>query len=185
MGAPQQEGVDRGAGSLREDGLAGRVTFREPFTPYPGAFGKTVAMLQPLGDFLVYRNLWGSGSAPPLSVILRKRFLNTAMLDYSGEIFFYFWAQARLKLPPGMLIHAIKDSNVLSAGAGLVMVWIMALMLLVPLAFTVLYTFRAVTEERHMSEDEDYRAYCRFIAQHGLIAILTRRPRKALASPGR
>jgi hypothetical protein len=86
--------------------------------------------LQPLGDFLVYRNLWGTGSAPPLSVILRKRFLNSAMLDYSGEVFFYFWAQARLKLPPGMLIHAIKDSNVLSAGAGLAMVWIMALALL-------------------------------------------------------
>jgi hypothetical protein len=98
----------------------------------PGFYVMLVAQffLQPLGDFLVYRNLWGTSSAPPLSVILRKRFLNSAMLDYSGEVFFYFWAQARLKLPPGMLLHAIKDSNVLSAGAGLAMVWIMALALL-------------------------------------------------------
>lgn len=98
----------------------------------PGFYVMLVAQffLQPLGDFLVYRNLWGAGNAPPLTVILRKRFLNSAMLDYSGEVFFYFWAQARLKLPRGMLIHAIKDSAVLSAGAGLAMVWVMALMLL-------------------------------------------------------
>jgi hypothetical protein len=52
------------------------------------------------------------------------------MLDYSGEAFFYFWAQARLKLKPGMLVHGIKDSNVLSAGAGLMMVYVMVLALL-------------------------------------------------------
>jgi hypothetical protein len=65
-----------------------------------------------------------------MKVILRKRLLNTFMLDYSGEAFFYFWAQARLKLAPGMLIHGIKDSNVLSAGAGLAMVYVMVLALL-------------------------------------------------------
>ena len=53
-----------------------------------------------------------------MAVILRKRLLNTFMLDYSGEAFFYFWAQARLKLAPGMLVHGIKDSNLLSGGAG-------------------------------------------------------------------
>jgi hypothetical protein len=52
------------------------------------------------------------------------------MLDYSGEAFFYFWAQARLKLAPGMLVHGIKDSNVLSGGAGLLMVYLMLLALL-------------------------------------------------------
>jgi hypothetical protein len=86
--------------------------------------------VQPLGDFFIYRNLWGRANAAPLSVILRKRFLNSAMLDYSGEVFFYFWAQRRLTLPPGLLVHSIKDSNILSAGAGLVMVWLLALALL-------------------------------------------------------
>ena len=28
-----------------------------------------------------------------MAVILRKRFLNTVMLDYSGEVFFFLWAQ--------------------------------------------------------------------------------------------
>lgn len=86
--------------------------------------------LQPLGDYLVYRNLWGRANTPPMAVILRKRLLNTFMLDYSGEAFFYFWAQARLKLKPGMLVHGIKDSNLLSGGAGLVMVYLMLLALL-------------------------------------------------------
>ncbi len=86
--------------------------------------------LQPFGDYLVYRNLWGGENTPPMKVILRKRLLNTFMLDYSGEAFFYFWAQARLKLAPGMLVHGIKDSNLLSGGAGLAMVYVMLLALL-------------------------------------------------------
>jgi hypothetical protein len=86
--------------------------------------------LQPFGDYFVYRNLWGAKNTPPMAVILKKRLLNTFMLDYSGEAYFYFWAQARLKLAPGMLVHAIKDSNLLSGGAGLAMVYVMVLMLL-------------------------------------------------------
>jgi len=86
--------------------------------------------LQPFGDYLVYRNLWGQQNTPPMAVILRKRLLNTFMLDYSGEAFFFFWAQARLKLKPGLLVHSIKDSNLLSGGAGLAMVYLMLLALL-------------------------------------------------------
>jgi hypothetical protein len=86
--------------------------------------------LQPFGDYFVYRNLWGLWNTPPMAVILRKRLLNTFILDYSGEAFFYFWAQAKLKLAPGVLVHSIKDSNVLSAGAGLAMVYLIVLALL-------------------------------------------------------
>jgi hypothetical protein len=86
--------------------------------------------LQPFGDYFVYRGLWGAANTPPMAVILRKRLLNTFMLDYSGEAFFYFWARARLKLAPGMLVHAIKDSNLLSGGAGLAMLYLIVLALL-------------------------------------------------------
>ena len=84
--------------------------------------------LQPFGDYFVYRNLWRD--PPPMAVILRKRLMNTFMLDYSGEAFFYFWAQRNLKLGPGMLAHGIKDSNILSGGAALVMVWVLGIVLL-------------------------------------------------------
>jgi hypothetical protein len=86
--------------------------------------------LQPLGDLVVYRRLWGAANTPPLAVILRKRFLNSVMLDYSGEVFFYFWARRKVKLSEGLLVHSIKDSNILSAGAGLAMVWLVGLALL-------------------------------------------------------
>lgn len=86
--------------------------------------------LQPFGDYFVYRNIWGRLQTPPMAVILRKRLMNTFMLDYSGEAFFYFWAQRNLNLPPGMAAHGIKDSNLLSGGAGLAMVWILGLILL-------------------------------------------------------
>ncbi len=85
--------------------------------------------IQPLGDLLIYRNLWRP-HAPPFAVILRKRFLNSAIFDYTGEVFFFLWAQKTLKLPKRMIVHAIKDSNVLSAGAALTMVWLIALALL-------------------------------------------------------
>ena len=87
-------------------------------------------LIQPFGDYFVYRNLWGAQSTPPMTVILRKRVMNTFMLDYSGEVFFFLWAQQNLELKPGMLVHGIKDSNVLSGGAGLAMVYLMTLLLL-------------------------------------------------------
>jgi hypothetical protein len=84
--------------------------------------------LQPFSDYLVYRNLWRE-NRPPLAVILRKRLMNTFMLDYSGEAFFFFWAQRHLKLQRALLVHAIKDSNILSGAASLVMVYILLLLL--------------------------------------------------------
>ncbi|HUE66153.1 MAG TPA: hypothetical protein VMO78_17410 [Rhizomicrobium sp.] len=87
-------------------------------------------LIQPFGDYFVYRNLWGAGNTPPMTVILRKRVMNTFMLDYSGEVFFFLWARENLTFKPGMLVHGIKDSNVLSAGAGLAMVYLMTLVLL-------------------------------------------------------
>ena len=85
--------------------------------------------LQPFGDYFVYRSLWRE-QMPPLAVILRKRLMNTFMLDYSGEAYFFFWAQHHVKLPMPRIAHGIKDSNLLSGGAGLAMVFILAAILL-------------------------------------------------------
>jgi hypothetical protein len=85
--------------------------------------------IQPIADLLIYRNLLGIGRPLPLSIMLRKRFLNTVMLDYSGEAYFFFWAKRKLDLKKGILLHAVKDSNVLSAGAGLAILCLMLLAL--------------------------------------------------------
>lgn len=85
--------------------------------------------VQPIADWIIYRNLLGVGRTLPLTVFLRKRYMNTIMLDYSGEVYFFFWARKNLKLRDGLLLHAVKDCNVLSASAGLVVLWLMLLAL--------------------------------------------------------
>jgi hypothetical protein len=85
--------------------------------------------VQPIADWIIYRNLLGAGQALPLKVFLRKRYMNTIMLDYSGEVYFFFWARKNLKLKDGLLLHAVKDSNVLSASSGLAVLWLMLLAL--------------------------------------------------------
>jgi protein-S-isoprenylcysteine O-methyltransferase Ste14 len=44
----------------------------------------------------------------------------------------------------------------------------------VPVAFTILYRLRAVTEEQHLSEDPTYVAYCEWVDRFGLIATIRR-----------
>lgn len=83
--------------------------------------------IQPSADMTIYRNLWGVGSALPLTVLLRKRYLNNVMVEYSGEAYFCLWVDRNLKISRADMLHAVKDSNVLSAGAGLTMVWMILL----------------------------------------------------------
>lgn len=85
--------------------------------------------VQPYSDLIIYRLLLGRGSELPLTVFLRKRYLNNVMIDYSGEAYFFFLAQQKLKLERWPLLHAVKDSNVLSAGAGLAVIWMILLAL--------------------------------------------------------
>jgi hypothetical protein len=88
------------------------------------------ALLQPSADLIIYRYLWKAGSLPPISVLLRKRFMNALMLDYSGEAYFFLWARKSVPRPDNVIVHSIKDSNVLSAGAGLATTAIILVLLL-------------------------------------------------------
>src|SRR5215472_11846436 len=76
-------------------------------------------VLLPVADFSIYRYLWKVGNLPLLSVLLRKRYMNSLVLDYSGEAYFFVWARKNVQRPDATIVHSIKDSNVLSAGAGL------------------------------------------------------------------
>jgi hypothetical protein len=101
----------------------------------PSGFGFYVAVLaqfyvQPVADLIIYRYLLDVGIGLPLSVMLRKRYVN-AMLDYSGEVYFFFWARKNLNLRKGLLMHAVKDTNVLSASAALASIMLMLALLVV------------------------------------------------------
>ncbi len=87
--------------------------------------------VQPIADLCIYRNLLRAGGALPLTIFLRKRYMNNIMLDYSGEVYFFLWARKNLKIKDSTLLHAVKDSSVLSASAGLIVLWVMLLALVV------------------------------------------------------
>ncbi len=76
--------------------------------------------IQPVADLIIYRRLWKTTAPMGLAVFLRKRFMNGSLFDYSGEGYLFLWAKQHLPLPKSMLLHAIKDSNLLSATAALV-----------------------------------------------------------------
>ena len=101
--------------------------------------------VQPLADLIIYRGLWKGGKVLPLAILLRKRQLNSLVFDYSGEAYFFLWAQRNLQRPKGELLHAIKDSNILSAAAGLTTALIFVFVLAVsgdirPLNFDLIET---------------------------------------------
>lgn len=87
--------------------------------------------VQPIADLFIYRRLLGVGKKLPLWIFLRKRCMNSIMVDYSGEVYFFLWARRNLKIKDSTLLHAVKDSNVLSASVGLIVLWLMVLVLLV------------------------------------------------------
>ncbi len=86
--------------------------------------------VQPIADWIIYRNLLHGHGTIPLTVFLRKRYMNAVMLNYSGEVYLFFWARKNLRLKDGLLLHAVKDTNILSATAGLVVLWLMLGLLL-------------------------------------------------------
>jgi len=74
--------------------------------------------IPPYADALIYRNLLKAGKKLRYAMLLRKQCIN-GVLDYSGEAYFFLWCRQNLNLQTRDLLHPIKDSNVLSASAGL------------------------------------------------------------------
>jgi hypothetical protein len=73
-------------------------------------------MALPIGDYIIFRRLWGipiSGMA----ALIRKRIANEVAFSYSGEAYFYAWARANAKMVAAPF-GAVKDVGILSAIAG-------------------------------------------------------------------
>ncbi|GAJ30299.1 hypothetical protein [Acidomonas methanolica] len=86
--------------------------------------------VQPVSEWLIFRRLLDVSGQLPLSVLFRKRYLNSVLVEYSGETYFFFWAQKKLRLTRDNLLHVVRESALLSGGAGLAMVWVVVLIFL-------------------------------------------------------
>lgn len=69
----------------------------------------------PLFEIVIYRRFWRFSVPRSIPVFLRKRVYNHALLDYSGEAYFYLWAQKNSRDPETRTFSIIKDVNIASA----------------------------------------------------------------------
>ncbi|MBB4211432.1 hypothetical protein EV659_104204 [Rhodothalassium salexigens DSM 2132] len=74
-------------------------------------------------EIAIYGHLFGRPLWRAWPVFLRKRVLNFAVVDYSGEAYFYHWARRELgdARPGGLPVFAlVKDVNILSSAAAMI-----------------------------------------------------------------
>lgn len=103
------------AHALFDRGLAG-LTRSVPADPRFWLCFALFYMALPVGDFLIFRRLWGIPMAG-LVALTKKRIANDVIVNYTGEAYFYAWARARAKFVAAPF-GAIKDVSILSAMAG-------------------------------------------------------------------
>ncbi|MBO6504199.1 MAG: hypothetical protein JJ850_11290 [Kordiimonadaceae bacterium] len=86
-----------------------------PTTPWFYIFVVAMYFAYPLGEWLVYRRLWGEAAHQRFDVFVRMRIYNAAVMSYSGEAYLGIWAAKRVGGRKRDIAAKIKDSQILSA----------------------------------------------------------------------
>lgn len=100
---------------LFSSGLGG-LTRAVPHNPLFYVAFAALYMSLPVGDYVIFRRLWGIPIAG-LAALIKKRIANEVVFGYSGEAYFYAWARANAKMVAAPF-GAVKDVSILSAIAG-------------------------------------------------------------------
>lgn len=69
----------------------------------------------PAAQLLIYRLTWSFDSGKHISPFIKKRILNTEVIGYSGELYFFSWARQYIDLEEKEIAKTIRDYNILSA----------------------------------------------------------------------
>lgn len=69
----------------------------------------------PISEIFIYRLGWAFNNFKAFLVFIQKKVLNTDVLGYSGEIYLFYWAKDKLKVPTVEAMKFIKDNNILSS----------------------------------------------------------------------
>lgn len=133
-----------------------------PTTPWFYLFFSVMYLAYPIAEQRVYRRIWSEDRVTDLSVFLRMRVYNFAVLSYSGEAFLALWASKNIDARKGQIFSNIKDSNILSA--------------LASNSFTILLLIAlfASGHLHHITDaDADFRYYLALAVLVGVILIPT------------
>lgn len=71
----------------------------------------------PVFNTICFSLLFRSRSKGLFSAILKSRIYDNEVLEYSGDVFLFFWAKNNMGLPSGRVAHAIKDNAIISGFA--------------------------------------------------------------------
>ena len=86
-----------------------------PTNPLFYALFLIMFLMLPASETLIFRLILGGGIVREFPIFLRKRILNAALIGYSGEVYYFLWAQRNLGLPAKRIVLGIKDNAILSA----------------------------------------------------------------------
>lgn len=71
----------------------------------------------PLAEVIIYGIKWPLTLRNSLPIFIQKKVLNTDVVMFSGEAYFFHWAKTYLGIPTKEALHFIKDNNILSSVA--------------------------------------------------------------------
>lgn len=77
-------------------------------------------LLLPTTEAIIFRKLWGVRRRDAFMASLKKRTLNSDVLNYSGEVQFYLWARKSAPFSPGHILKNIKDNLIVSSAASVI-----------------------------------------------------------------
>lgn len=86
-----------------------------PTNPWFYILFLAIYLLVPLSEIPIYRMIWQRPMVRHFPYLLRKNMYNVALVGYSGEAFFVWFARHSLHIPGKQAFSAIKTNNVLSA----------------------------------------------------------------------
>jgi len=94
-----------------------RVWASLPTTPWFYVLFLLMYATLPATEVVLYGAAWGARYRDLLPALLRKRVLNNDVLGYSGEAYFYVWAQRETNLDALDVVRTIKDNVIISSVA--------------------------------------------------------------------
>ncbi|MFB6248734.1 MAG: hypothetical protein ABEL97_09210 [Salinibacter sp.] len=95
----------------------GNIWTSLPTTPWFYVLFLALYFLLPVFQSIGYSLIWGGPARRLFLPLLKTGVYNKEVLDYSGEMYLFSWARARLERPARQIARHIKDHTIVSAGA--------------------------------------------------------------------